>query len=198
MGIYAIKPAFQRSLRPVEDLLVEWRVSPDAITAGALGLSAAGGAALAFSAQEPLLLLAAPVAAIGRTALNALDGLVAKRTGTARAWGEVLNEFSDRLADMALLGGLALAGLAPGLVAASAIVAVLLGSYLGVLSKAAGGPRQYGGVMGKADRMVLLAVAAPMALIFDAEVVITAFFAAVVAGAVVTIIQRGVKTHGDL
>lgn len=198
MGIYAIKPAFQRSLRPVEDLLVEWRVSPDAITAGALGLSAAGGAALAFSAQEPLLLLAAPVAAIGRTALNALDGLVAKRTGTARAWGEVLNEFSDRLADMALLGGLALAGLAPGLVAASAIVAVLLGSYLGVLSKAAGGPRQYGGVMGKADRMVLLAVAAPMALIFDAEVVVTAFFAAVVAGAVVTIIQRGVKTHGDL
>jgi phosphatidylglycerophosphate synthase len=198
MGIYAIKPAFQRSLRPVEDLLVERRVSPDAITAGALGLSAAGGAALAFSAQEPLLLLAAPVAAIGRTALNALDGLVAKRTGTARAWGEVLNEFSDRLADMVLLGGLALAGLAPGLVAASAIVAVLLGSYLGVLSKAAGGPRQYGGVMGKADRMVLLAVAAPMALIFDAEVVITAFFAAVVAGAVVTIIQRGVKTHGDL
>jgi phosphatidylglycerophosphate synthase len=198
MGIYAIKPAFQRSLRPVEDLLVEWRVSPDAITAGALGLSAAGGAALAFSAQEPLLLLAAPVAAMGRTALNALDGLVAKRTRTARAWGEVLNEFSDRLADMVLLGGLALAGLAPGLVAASAIVAVLLGSYLGVLSKAAGGPRQYGGVMGKADRMVLLAVAAPMALIFDAEVVITAFFAAVVAGAVVTIIQRGVKTHGDL
>lgn len=198
MGIYAIKPAFQRSLRPVEDLLVERRVSPDAITAGALGLSAAGGAALAFSAQEPLLLLAAPVAAIGRTALNALDGLVAKRTGTARAWGEVLNEFSDRLADMALLGGLALAGLAPGLVAASAIVAVLLGSYLGVLSKAAGGPRQYGGVMGKADRMVLLAVAAPVALMFDAEVVVTAFFAAVVAGAVVTIIQRGVKTHGDL
>jgi phosphatidylglycerophosphate synthase len=135
---------------------------------------------------------------MGRTALNALDGLVAKRTRTARAWGEVLNEFSDRLADMVLLGGLALAGLAPGLVAASAIVAVLLGSYLGVLSKAAGGPRQYGGVMGKADRMVLLAVAAPMALIFDAEVVITAFFAAVVAGAVVTIIQRGVKTHGDL
>ncbi len=198
MGIYAIKPAFQRSLRPVEDLLVERRVSPDAITLGALGLSAAGGAAFAFAAQQPLALLAAPAVALGRTALNALDGLVAKRTGKARPWGEVLNEFSDRLADVALLGGLALSGLADLRLAAGALVAVLLASYLGILSKAAGGPRQYGGVMGKADRMILLGTAAPLAIVFDPNVVINAFFALVLAGAVITIVQRGAKTHGDL
>jgi phosphatidylglycerophosphate synthase len=198
MGIYAIKPGFQRSLRPVEDALVEHNIHPDAITLSALALSAAGGAAFALGGRQPLLLLAAPAVAIGRTALNALDGLVAKRTGKARAWGEVLNEFSDRLADVALLGGLGLSGLVDGRLAAATLVAVLLGSYLGILSKAAGGPRQYGGVMGKADRMVLLAVAAPVAAFWDAHIVFTAFFVTVLAGAVVTIAQRGVKTHGDL
>jgi phosphatidylglycerophosphate synthase len=198
MGIYAIKPAFQRSLRPVEVMLVERKVHPDAITLGALGLSVAGGAAFAFAGEQPLVLLAAPAVAIGRTALNALDGLVAKRTGKARAWGEVLNEFSDRIADVALLGGLALSGLADLRLGAAAIVAVLLASYLGILSKAAGGLRQYGGVMGKADRMILLAAAAPMAIVVDAQIVVTAFFALVLAGALITIAQRGAKTHGDL
>jgi CDP-diacylglycerol--glycerol-3-phosphate 3-phosphatidyltransferase len=198
MGIYAIKPRFQRGLRPIEDALVDRGVHPDTITLAALGLSIAGGAAFAASGSHPMLLLAAPVVAIGRTALNALDGLVAKRTGKARAWGEVLNEFSDRLADVALLGGIAASGLVDVRLGAAAIVAVLLGSYLGILSKAAGGPRQYGGVMGKADRMMLLAVAAPLAVFTDPAVVMTAFFGIVLAGAAVTIVQRGATTHGDL
>lgn len=199
MGIYAIKPAFQRGLGPLEDALVDARVHPDVITGAALGLSLAGGATFAFAGQEPLVLLAAPVVALGRTAMNALDGLVAKRTGVARPWGEVLNEFSDRLADVALLGGIAVSGLVNGYLAAATIVAMLLASYLGVLSKAAGGPRKYGGVMGRADRMVLLAVAAPAAAVaWGAGAVMTAFFAVVLAGAVVTIVQRGVQTRGDL
>lgn len=198
MGTYAIKPRFQRSLRPIEDVLVERGIHPDAITLAALGLSVGGGLAFTVSGSHPALLLAAPIVAIGRTALNALDGLVAKRTGTARPRGEVLNEFSDRLADVALLGGIAVSGLVDGRLAAATIVAVLLSSYLGVLSKAAGGPRQYGGVMGKADRMILLAVAGPVAALTDAHAVITAFVAMVLAGAAITVGQRGVATHGDL
>lgn len=198
MGVYSIKPAFQRSLRAAEDALVERGVHPDVITLSALGISAAGGAAFALAGRYPWLLLAAPAVALVRTALNALDGLVAKRTGKARPWGEVLNEFSDRLADVALLGGLALSGLASGYLAAAAIVTVLLGSYLGTLSKAAGGPRQYGGVLGKADRMLLLSLAAPLAVFVDGEIVLNATFAIVLVGSVLTIVQRGVKTHADL
>lgn len=50
MGVYSIKPAFQRSLRGVEEVLVARNVHPDVITLGALALSAAGGAALALAA----------------------------------------------------------------------------------------------------------------------------------------------------
>lgn len=198
MGIYAVKPAFQRTLHPVQNILIERGVHPDAITLGALAISGATGLALSQVASEPRWLLLAPATAIARTALNALDGLVAKATGKARPWGEVLNEFSDRLADVALLGGLALSGLADVRLGAAAIVAVLLASYLGTVSKAAGASRQYGGVMGKADRMMLLAVAAPLAYLTDAERVITGFFAIVIGGSLITIVQRGVKTHAEL
>jgi phosphatidylglycerophosphate synthase len=197
-GIYAIKPAFQRSLHGAEDWLVARRVHPDVLTVGALALSVVGGVLLYAAAWVPLLLLALPAITLGRTALNALDGLVAKRTGLARPWGEVLNEFCDRLADVALLGGLALAPSSNGLLGAATLVAVLLGSYLGTVSKAAGGPRQYGGVMGKADRMVYLAIAAPLAGLVGRPEWLNWYLGLVLVGALVTIAQRWRKTRADL
>ena len=198
MGIYAVKPRFQRSLRGAEVWLVARRVHPDVLTVAALALSAVGGALLYAAAWAPLLLLLLPVVALGRTALNALDGLVAKRTGLARPWGEVLNELCDRLADVALLGGLALAPTTDGRLGAATLVAVLLGSYLGILSKAAGGRRQYAGIMGKADRMLYLAVAAAVAGLAGRPEWLNAYLALVLVGALITIVQRGRRTYADL
>jgi CDP-diacylglycerol--glycerol-3-phosphate 3-phosphatidyltransferase len=191
MGVYAMKPAFQRSLGGAEDWLVARRVHPDILTGAALALAVLGGALLWAGAQTPVLLLLVPLGALGRTALNALDGLVARRTGQARPWGEVLNEAGDRLADVALLGGLALAPTTDGRLGAAALVAVLLASYLGVVSKAAGGPRQYGGVMGKADRMLYLALAALAAGMAGRPEWFNAYLAVVLVGALITCAQRG-------
>lgn len=198
MGIYAIKPRFQRSLRGVEGWLVRRRVHPDRLTFAALGLSVAGGAALWGSRWAPWLLLAVPVIAIGRTALNALDGLVARRLGLARPWGEVLNELADRAADGALFTGVALAPGSDARLGAVALVAMLLGSHLGNAAKAAGGRRQYGGVMAKADRMVLLAVAAPVAYVAPGLPILTWFLALVLVGLVITFLQRLRATYRDL
>ena len=198
MGIYAIKPTFQRSLRGPEDWLVARRVHPDVLTVTALALSVAGGGALYAAAWAPPLLLLLPLVALGRTALNALDGLVAVRTGVARPWGEVLNEFCDRLAAVALFGGLALAPTTDGRLGAAALVAVLLGSYLGILSKAAGGRRQYAGIMGKADRMLYLAVATAVAGLAGRPEWLNAYLALVLVGALITIVQRGRRTYADL
>ena len=197
-GIYQIKPAFQRSLRGIEDWLVARGVHPDWLTYAALLLSALGGACLYFAPDRTWLLLFVPIVAAVRTALNALDGLVAKRTGLARPWGEVLNEFCDRLADVALLGGMALAAPADHLLGAVVVVVMLLSSYLAILSKAAGGRRQYAGPMGKADRMVLLALAAPLGLFLPLEWIYNGFLWLVLVGLAVTIVQRGRATYGDL
>ena len=197
-GIYEVKPAFQRSLRGIEEWLVARRVHPDWLTYAALLLSAFGAACLYLAPERTWLLGFVPIVAIVRTALNALDGLVAKRTGLARPWGEVLNEFCDRLADVALVGGLALASPANHLLGAATVVVMLLSSYLAILSKAAGGRRQYAGPMGKADRMVLLALMAPLGLFLPLDLVYNAFLGLVLAGLATTIFQRGRATYRDL
>jgi phosphatidylglycerophosphate synthase len=168
------------------------------LTIAALVLSIGGGVLLYAAAWAPLLLLLLPAVTLGRTALNALDGMVAKRTGLARAWGEVLNEFCDRLADVALFGGLALAPTTNSRLGATVLVVVLLGSYLGILGKAAGGQRQYAGVMGKADRMVYLALAAPLAGLAGRPEWLDWYLAAVLAGALVTIVERWRRIRADL
>src|SRR4051812_6531084 len=164
-GIYVLKPAFQRSLGGIEHWLVERRVHPDWLTGAALALSVGGGACLYAAPWQPWLLALVPVVAVVRAALNALDGLVARGTGLARPWGEGLDEQSDRFADVALIGGLALAAPSDLRLGLAALVMMLLSSYLAILSKAAGGRRQYMGPMGKADRMVLLAIGAPLGFV---------------------------------
>jgi len=198
VGIYQVKPAFQRSLRGVENLLVARRVHPDALTYAALVLSILGGCCLYLAPRHTWLLALVPAVALLRTALNALDGLVAKRTGLARPWGEVLNEFCDRLADVALLGGIALAESANHLLGGAVLLTVLLSSYLGILSKAAGGRRQYGGPMGKADRMLLLAVIAPLGLLLPLDAIYDLFLGLVLVGALATLLTRGRATYRDL
>jgi CDP-diacylglycerol--glycerol-3-phosphate 3-phosphatidyltransferase len=197
-GIYQVKPAFQRSLGGIQHWLVKRRVHPDWLTFAALGLSVTGGAVV-YVAPEALWLLATiPPIVLVRTALNALDGLVAKQTGLARPWGEVLNEFCDRLADVALFGGMALASPSLHLLGACTVVAILLTSYLAILSKAAGGRRQYAGPMGKADRMIVLGVAAAVGLFVPLTWAYNGCLLIVLLGLVPTIVQRARDTHHDL
>lgn len=198
MGIYRIKPRFQQSLGGAEHFLVRRRVHPDYLTVGALVLSIAGGVALWASHRAAWLLLLIPIVAIGRTALNALDGLVARDLGVARPFGEVLNEFCDRLADVALLTGAALAIHSNLVLGGVVIVVMLLSSYLAILSKAAGGHRRYEGIMGKADRMILLSFASVVAFILQGYHVFTIFLALVLIGLLVTIVQRFLAAYAEL
>jgi CDP-diacylglycerol--glycerol-3-phosphate 3-phosphatidyltransferase len=198
IGIYQIKPAFQRSLRGIEDVLVARRVHPDWLTYSALALSVIGGICLYFAPQFIWLLAPVGVICVVRTALNALDGLVAHRTGLARPWGEVLNEFCDRLADVALLGGAALAAPTAHVLGAITLIAVLLTSYMGILAKAAGARRQYGGPMGKADRMVLLILASVIGFFLPLDLVYDAFLVLVLVGVTITLVNRARSTHREL
>lgn len=198
MGIYSIKPRFQRSLHFAEVFCIRHGIHPDVLTLAALALSAIGGVALWASHGALGLLWLLPPIAIGRTALNALDGLVAVGSGLARPWGEVLNEFGDRLADVALFTGLAFAPGADPRLGAAGLVLMLLSSYLGTVAKSAGGRRQYGGVMGKADRMIGLSLAAPVAFFLPGWPILTYFQILVLGGLVLTILQRLRAAHADL
>lgn len=196
-GIYAIKPWWQRQLADLEQELVRRRVHPDLITLAGVGCAGLLGAALAWSDHWPLLALAVAPLAIGRLAANALDGLVARRTGLARPWGEVFNEFSDRLADVAVFAGLALNSKVGGPLAWGVLVLILLTSYLGTVAKAAGGQRQFGGLLAKADRMIYLALFSPLAL-WVGPVAWNWLLLAFIPALVVTLAQRYRWIYTDL
>jgi CDP-diacylglycerol---glycerol-3-phosphate 3-phosphatidyltransferase len=158
VGIYGIKPWFQRRLQPLVPLLSG--VHPDVLTWSALVLSLVAGSLLYSATPEQawMAILVVPLLG-GRLALNALDGMVAKQTGKARAAGEVINELCDRLSDVAIFLPLAFrADVRPQLVLL-AIVSMLIVSFTGVLGKAVGAERVYAGVLGKADRMIWLMAA---------------------------------------
>ncbi len=196
-GIYAIKPWWQRRLTTLENWLVERRVHPDIITFSGVVCAGLMGVSLALSARWPLLLLTVAPFAIGRLAANALDGLVARRTDMARPLGEVFNECCDRLADTLVFVGLALNSGVFAPLAWGTLVLVLLNSYLGIVAKAAGGKRQFGGLLAKADRMIYIAAFSPFPLFFGPATwnwLLLAFIPATI----VTMVQRYCWIYRDL
>lgn len=190
MGIYSTKPKWQNALQPVVSACVRCRVPPDVFTCAALGLSVAAAAALAYAGALPALLWLVPVCVLARLLLNLMDGQVARALGVADAWGEMKNEFGDRLADAAIFIGLGLGGYADARLALIALALILCVSYLGILGKAAGGARVYGGLFGKGDRMISLAAFTLVPLFTGNLAAYNGYLAFAALAAVVTVVQR--------
>jgi CDP-diacylglycerol--glycerol-3-phosphate 3-phosphatidyltransferase len=176
-GLYALKPWYARRLRPLRAVLAGRGVSPHALTAAGVGAGALAGAALATGNG----LLVAPLVA-ARLAFANLDGHVARDTGRATAWGSVVNELGDRLADVAMLAGAF--WLAPAWLVLAAVLAATLPSWVALAGAAAGAHRVNGGPLGKTERCALVAVAG---LVPGAAV---ALLWTVVAGSLVTAAAR--------
>jgi CDP-diacylglycerol---glycerol-3-phosphate 3-phosphatidyltransferase len=189
-GLYRTKPAAQRLVRPLVDACVSRGVRADVVTLAAVPVAALGGVCLALSGAVPVLLLVVPVLAAVRLILNLIDGQVARRTGTSHPWGEVLNELGDRVADVLFIGGLTFVAAVGPLLALGAVTAAVLASYAGVVARAVGASRQYGGVMSKPGRMTVLAVTAPLALVLADDWPLVAGAWLILAGSLLTLAQR--------
>jgi phosphatidylglycerophosphate synthase len=123
---------------------------------------AAAAAALCFwrSGDHPWLLVIAPLFCYVRLWFNMLDGMVALAAGSASARGELLNDLPDRISDVIIFAGVAHSGwMRPALGYWAAICAVLT-AYVGLFGQAIRVQRQFGGLMAKPWRMVVLHVAA--------------------------------------
>ncbi len=199
MGIYSIKPLFQKSLAPLKRILVKWKVSPTAINLLALLISISGGLAIYYSQYYIILLIYVPFMAFIRTALNALDGLVARELKVKnQKFGEVLNEFTDRLSDISIFSAFIFMPQVNTYLASATLVIILTNSYLSILSKAAGGKRQYGGLVGKADRMIYLGIFSIIVLITSNFNILNYFLAFISLATIITLIQRFIATKGEL
>jgi archaetidylinositol phosphate synthase len=89
---------------------------------------------------------------------DAIDGKVAKLTKKASKKGDFIDHAIDRYADVFMVGGLALSSWCDLRIGFLAIVGMLLTSYMGTQAQAVGYKREYSGLLGRADRLVLLIV----------------------------------------
>jgi archaetidylinositol phosphate synthase len=134
---------------------------PNRLSGVAIGM-AAGAAALAALVRwtTPLLFLPVGLLIFFAGVFDVLDGEVARRTGTTSIRGDFLDHVLDRYADVLLLLGLAVSSYAYPVLALLALVSLLLTSYMGTQAQAVGQGRLYGGLLTRADRLVILAAAA--------------------------------------
>ena len=87
---------------------------------------------------------------------DALDGIVARMKEIASRRGDLLDHTLDRVADVIILGGIALSSMVDITIGFSAIIGVLMLSYMGTQAQAVGAGREYAGLLGRADRLVIL------------------------------------------
>ncbi|HVO77658.1 MAG TPA: CDP-alcohol phosphatidyltransferase family protein [Methanomassiliicoccales archaeon] len=138
---------------------------------------------------------------------DAVDGKVARMTGKSSRRGDFVDHVLDRYSDLFLIGAVGLSSWSDPILGLLALSGVLLTSYMGTQAQAVGAGRNYGGLLGRADRMVVL-IAVPlvqaliMALGYDyfqvGSFTITIFDLMLIWFAVVghiTAIQRAVSTY---
>lgn len=135
------------------------KIDPNTLSFVALSLAALSGVAIYFSHQSwEILLPLSSFLVILSGFFDALDGRVARLAGKTSRRGDFLDHVLDRYADVLMVGAVAFSAWCNPYVGILALVGVLLTSYMGTQAQAVGAGRLYRGLLGRADRIVLLFV----------------------------------------
>src|SRR5215210_7795748 len=153
-----LKNGHLRTIGPIADWMVRRRVNPNLLTTVGTLFSITGGVIYATGHIRTAGWL------LGLTALfDILDGNVARRTGQTTVFGAFYDSTLDRIADGAVMGGLALFYATSPVHASDVMVAVcilgILGTYLTSYTRARAeslGLDAKVGIMQRAERVVLL------------------------------------------
>ncbi len=138
------------------------KVNPDVLTWLALVFAVLSGMFFYFSSVEMELLnyylFFAALFVFLNGLFDAVDGKVAKIANKTSLRGDFLDHALDRYADVFMVGGLALSSWCRPSIGLLAVIGMLLTSYMGTQSQAIGHKRDYSGLLGRADRLVLLMI----------------------------------------
>jgi len=149
---------------PLVAVAIRCRLTPNFFTIAALAASAAAGF-LFFLRMELFGVIAVALNAF----CDAMDGAVARELKIQSRRGDFLDHAVDRYADIFIITGFFAGGMVPWPVGVFALTGVLMASYLGTQAQAVGVGRYYGGLLGRADRLVMIMVVGIIDLLVPAS-----------------------------
>ncbi|MGP8321747.1 MAG: archaetidylinositol phosphate synthase [Methanosarcinaceae archaeon] len=157
-----LRPLMSKLIDPIARTFAKVGISPGAVSIISLIFAAIAGACFYYSNGEPLLVLIAGIFVFMNSFLDAIDGAIARYLNIAGVKGDFLDHVIDRYSDVFIICGIFFGGHVDWKIGVIAIVGVLLTSYLGTQAQALNIGRYYGGVMGRADRLILIMLASIM------------------------------------
>ena len=168
MTLDQYRSAADRLLGPWVSVADRLGLSPDQVSVIAFLVAAA--AAAAFAVGSTALYVVGALLVLLNGWLDLVDGALARHQGIASDGGDFLDHVLDRYADVAVIGGLT-AGIGAYALGFAAVTGVLLTSYLGTQIQAVGIGREYGGLLGRADRLALIGVVGVVAAAYSEPIV---------------------------
>jgi len=170
MSLDSLRPYAEKILKPLANILSRAGVTPDATSVLSLIFAAGAGVLYTISCGVRTLALAAGVLVLLNGIADAMDGEIARIAGTAGIRGDFLDHVIDRYADVFIICGIFFGEYIDWRIGVAAIVGTLLTSYLGTQAQAVGLGRHYGGILGRADRLVLIMLASLMYFLYPYEI----------------------------
>ncbi|MFH0967544.1 MAG: CDP-alcohol phosphatidyltransferase family protein [Methanobacteriota archaeon] len=149
--------SYRTQVKPILDPIVAVSVriglTPNFCTI--LSLLAAAGGGYAFFRGEVLI---GTLGVILNAFFDGLDGAIARALDQQGMRGDFLDHTVDRYADIFIICGILAGPLCAWWIGVFGLTGVLMSSYLGTQAQAVGVGRFYGGLLGRADRLMLLIV----------------------------------------
>lgn len=165
MTLDRFRPYVAGLLDPAIRISVRLGITPNVYSIGALVAAFAAGVAF-YEGQIGLAVLFVAINAV----FDAIDGALARELKVASLRGDFIDHVSDRYADIVIITGIFAGGAASWEIGVFALTGVLMSSYMGTQAQALGVGRYYGGVLGRADRLVLILLAGLLDLIVAAPI----------------------------
>lgn len=156
ISVYKLKPKFQQLLTPVLLFLHKNNITANQITISSILLSMVIGVLFWNADVSKWFFLSLPIGLLLRMALNALDGMMARKFNQTSKLGEVLNEVGDIVSDMIVFFSLLKFQPESLYLIVIFIILSVINEFAGLIGKIVGKERRYDGPMGKSDRALIL------------------------------------------
>jgi len=169
ISVYKLKPKFQQLLTPVLLFLHRHGITANQITVSSILLSVVIGFLFWNADISKWFFLSLPIGLLIRMALNALDGMVARKFNQTSKLGEVLNETGDIVSDVIIFFPLIKFQPESLYIVVVFIIMSVINEFAGLMGKVIGKERRYEGPMGKSDRALILGVYG-LAVFFGADI----------------------------